>query len=153
MDPLSDPLRTRPIQTGCEFTIELYQTGRFGFIDDADHQFGNGWLWIQTQNNSDGPEPLLTLGTFRMLRDLTSRTVKSWSYWDLCADQWETSREPETAVRLCGMLPEQPRLLLSSVADLVPYSHSSVSYITTRHFVLLYSVLLQSQDSLHHNMK
>jgi len=32
------------------------------------------------------------------------------------------------------------------------YSHSSGFSITTRHFVLSYSSLLQSQDSLHHHM-
>ena len=34
----------------------------------------------------------------------------------------------------------------------MPYSHSSGSNTTRRHFVLSYSSLLQSQDSLHHNM-
>ena len=61
MDPLCDPLTTRPIQTGWEFTMELYPSGQFGFIDDPDRQFGNGSVWTRTPTRSDGPEPLLTL--------------------------------------------------------------------------------------------
>jgi len=91
-------------------------------------------------------------GAFRMLRDLTYRIVKLWSSWDLCADLRETSRAAETAAQLCGKRREQPRPLHSTAGDLVPSSHSSGSYTTTRHFVISYSSLLQSQDSLHHNM-
>ena len=36
-------------------------------------------------------------GAFRMLRDLTYRIVKFWSFWDLCADLPETLRAVETA--------------------------------------------------------
>jgi len=61
MDPLCDPLKTRPIQTGWEFTMEPYPSGQFGFIDDPDGQFGNGSVWTRTWTRSDGPEPLLTL--------------------------------------------------------------------------------------------
>ena len=61
MDPLCDPLTTRQIQTGWEFTMEPYPSGQFGFIDDPDCQFGNDSVWTQTQTRSDGPEPLLTL--------------------------------------------------------------------------------------------
>ena len=61
MDPLCDPLTTRPIQTGWEFTMEPYPSGQFGFIDDPDRQFGNGSVWTRTRTQSDGPEPLLTL--------------------------------------------------------------------------------------------
>ena len=61
MDPLCDPLTTRPIQTGWEFTMEPYPSGQFGFIDDPDRQFGNGSVWTWTRTRSDGPEPLLTL--------------------------------------------------------------------------------------------
>jgi len=63
-------------------------------------------------------------GAFRMLRDLTYMIVKFWSSWDLCAALQETSRAAETAAQ----------------------------HTTTRYFVLSYSSLLQSQDSLHHNM-
>jgi hypothetical protein len=62
MDPLGDPLTTRPIQTGWEFTMEPYPSGQFGFIDNLDRQFANGSVWTQTRTRSDGPEPLLTLG-------------------------------------------------------------------------------------------
>jgi len=61
MDPLGDPLTTRPIQTGWEFTMELYPSRQFGLIDDLDCQFGNGSVWTGTQTRSDGLEPLLTL--------------------------------------------------------------------------------------------
>jgi hypothetical protein len=61
MDPLGDPLTTRPILTGWEFTMEPYPSGQFGFIDDPDRQFGNGSVWTRTRTRSDGPEPLLTL--------------------------------------------------------------------------------------------
>jgi hypothetical protein len=61
MDPLCDPLTTRPIQTGWEFTIAPYPSGEFGFIDDPDRQVGNGSVWARTWTRSDGPEPLLTL--------------------------------------------------------------------------------------------
>ena len=76
-------------------------------------------------------------GAFRMLRDLTYRIVKFWSFWDLCADLWETSRAAETAAQLCGRLQERPRPLLSTAGDLVPFPHSSGSYITPRHFVFV----------------
>ena len=61
MDPLGDPLTTRPIQTGWEFTMEPYPSVQFGFIDDPDRQFGNGSVCTRTRTRSDGPEPLLTL--------------------------------------------------------------------------------------------
>jgi hypothetical protein len=49
MDPLGDPLTTRSIQTGWEFTMESYLSGQFGFIDDPDRQFGNGSGWTRTR--------------------------------------------------------------------------------------------------------
>jgi len=61
MDPLGDPLTTRLIQTGSEFTIELYLSVQFGFIDDLNRQLGNGSVWTRTRTRNDGPEPLLTL--------------------------------------------------------------------------------------------
>src|SRR5882757_9556180 len=61
MDPLCDPLTTRPIQTGWEFAMEPYRSGQFGFIDDPDRQFGNGSVWTRTRTRSDVLEPLLTL--------------------------------------------------------------------------------------------
>ena len=56
-----DPLKTRPILTGWEFTMEPYPSGQFGFIDDPDRQFGNDSVWTRTRTRRDGPEPLLTL--------------------------------------------------------------------------------------------
>jgi len=63
MDPLGDPLTTRPILTGWECTMEPYPSGQFGFVDDPDRQFGNSSVWTRTRTRSDGPEPLLTLVT------------------------------------------------------------------------------------------
>jgi len=46
---------------------------------------------------SGAPESTCSYGgALRMLRDLPSRIVKFWSYWDLCTDMQETSREAET---------------------------------------------------------
>ena len=67
MDPLYNPLRTRPIQMGREMSIEPYPNRQFGFIDNPDRQSGTSsvWTWIRTwtrtQTRSDGPEPLLIL--------------------------------------------------------------------------------------------
>jgi hypothetical protein len=61
MDPLGDPLTTRPIQTGWELTMEQCLTGQFVFIDDPDCHFGNCSVLTRTCTRSDGPEPLLTL--------------------------------------------------------------------------------------------
>ena len=63
MDPLDKQLSTRPIQTGREFSIELYLNGQFGFIDNPDGQFGASSVLTQTRIQSDSPEPLLTLVT------------------------------------------------------------------------------------------
>jgi len=102
---------------------------------------------------SGGPESTCRYGgAFRKLRDLTDRIVKCQRSWDLCADLRETSTAAEAAAPLCGKHREQPRPLHSTAGDLVPSSHSSGSYTTTRHFVLSYLSVLQSQDSLHHNM-
>jgi len=86
MDPLGDPLTTRPIQTGCEITIELYPSGWFWFIDDPDRQFGNGSVSAWTRTQSDGPEPLVTLAMcgFRFLLAADSRLntgAELQSYW------------------------------------------------------------------------
>jgi len=42
-------------------------------------------------------------GAFRMLQNLTYRMVKFWSSWGICAALWETSREAENHVQLCGI--------------------------------------------------
>jgi len=92
------------------------------------------------------------LQLWRCIQEDPSRIVKFRSSWDLCADLRKTSREGETAVQLCGVLRVGPRPLRSSAGAMIQYSHNSGSYISTRHFVLSYSSLLQSQDSLHHTM-
>jgi len=61
MDPLGDPLTTRPIQTGWEFTFESYLSWRFGFIDNPDRHFDNRSVWTRTRTRRDCPDPLLTL--------------------------------------------------------------------------------------------
>ena len=63
MDPLCDPLTTRPIPTGWEICIEPYPNRRFGCVDNPDRQFGNSSVLTRTRTRSDGPEPLLTLHT------------------------------------------------------------------------------------------
>jgi len=63
MDPLGYPLRNRPIQTGWEFNIHQYPSWRFGCIGNQDCQFGNSSGWTQNRTQSDGPKPLLTLGS------------------------------------------------------------------------------------------
>jgi hypothetical protein len=61
MDQLGDPLTTRPIQTGSEFTNEPYPTGRVGSIDGPELQFGNGLVSTRIATRSDGPEPFVIL--------------------------------------------------------------------------------------------
>ena len=61
MDQLEEPLRTRPIQTGREMSIEPYPNLQFGFVDNPDRQFGAGSVLTRTRTRTDGPEPLLTL--------------------------------------------------------------------------------------------
>jgi len=59
-DPLGNPLTTRPIQMGREFTIGSYPSGRFGCLDDPDCQFGNCSIWTLTRTRSESPELVLT---------------------------------------------------------------------------------------------
>ena len=61
MDPLYNPLRSGPIQTGREMSMELYPNRQFGLIDDPDRQSGSGSVPTHTRTRSDGPDPLLTL--------------------------------------------------------------------------------------------
>jgi hypothetical protein len=77
-------------------------------------------------------------GAFRMLQNVTCRIVKFWSSCDLHTYLQETSRAADSALQLCGRLPKQPRPLRFTAGELVPYSHGSGSYITTRHVVLSY---------------
>jgi len=61
MDPLYNPLGTRPIQMGREMSMEPYPNRQFGFIEDPDRQSGSGSVLTCTRTRSDGPDPLLTL--------------------------------------------------------------------------------------------
>jgi len=93
MDPLGDPLTTRPIQTGWEFTMEPYPSWQFGFIDHPDRQFGNGSVWTRTRTRNDGLEPLLTLHrmsiqqpdcliktlVFKFVVDCTENRIEYWA--------------------------------------------------------------------------
>jgi len=64
MNPLYNPLKTRPIQTGREMSMEPYPNRQFGFIDDPDRQSGSGSVPTRTWTRSDGPDQLLTLASF-----------------------------------------------------------------------------------------
>ena len=92
------------------------------------------------------------LQLWRCIQDAPSRIVKFWSAWSRYTDQWEASREGETAARFGEIHRERPRPLSISAGDLMLYSWSSGSFIITTYFVFLYSSLLQSQDLLHHNI-
>jgi len=61
MDPLYNPLGTRPIQTGREMLMEPYVNRQFGLIDDPDRKSGSGSVPSRTRTPSDGPDPLLIL--------------------------------------------------------------------------------------------
>ena len=73
IDPPEDPLKTHPIQTGREMSIQPYPNRQFWFIDDPDRQFGDGSVLTRTRTRSDGPEPLLTLLTseFTLMTNLS----------------------------------------------------------------------------------
>jgi len=68
MEPLGDTPTTRPIQTDRLFNIETYPCWRLGFIDNPDHQFGDGSFWTWTRTQRDGPEPLLKPGASQSCR-------------------------------------------------------------------------------------
>jgi hypothetical protein len=61
MDPLEDPLKTRPIQIGSVMSIEPYPHGQLKFIDNPDRQFAHSSVPTRTRTPSDSPELLLTL--------------------------------------------------------------------------------------------
>jgi len=65
MDPLDNPLTTRPIRTDWELCIEPYPNWQFGFSDDPDRLFGASSDPTWTRTLSGGPEPLLILLTTR----------------------------------------------------------------------------------------
>ena len=62
MDPLYNPLRTRPIKTSREKLMEPDGNRQFGFIDHPDRKSGCGSVPTRTRTRSHGPDPLLTLG-------------------------------------------------------------------------------------------
>ena len=76
MDLLGDQLTTRPIQTGWKFSMEAYPSGRCRFIDDPDRHFGNSSVWTRTQTRSDGPEPVLTLGSPSATTQISVRNTR-----------------------------------------------------------------------------
>ena len=97
MDPLGDLLTTRPIQTGWEICIEPYPNWLFRCVDIPDRQFGKRLVFTRTRTRSDGPEPLLTLGTPRpplqqMERPAEDTVQDSWT------DNWlESGQMPARA--------------------------------------------------------
>jgi len=67
MDPLYNPLRTRPILMGREMSIELYPNQQFGFNDNLDRQSGSGSVPARNRTRLEGPELSLRLViTFRI---------------------------------------------------------------------------------------
>jgi len=76
-------------------------------------------------------------GAIGMLHDMTDWIVKFCSSWDLCADLRESSREVESTAPICGILWEQPNLLLHSCGTLgavfspqwVIHNHKSIHLI------------------------
>jgi len=58
---LYNPLRTRPIKTGREKSMEPYPNRQFGSTDDPDRQSGCGSVPTHTRTGSASPDPLLTL--------------------------------------------------------------------------------------------
>lgn len=96
MDPLSDQLRTHPIQMGWVISIKPYTSGRLGCIDNPDLQSGNGSVLSWFLALSDSPEPLLTvfMCTFLQLCLTNSFQVmlnflfickvrfKNWCFWN-----------------------------------------------------------------------
>jgi hypothetical protein len=69
-------------------------------------------LWDSARAFSGAPETTCSYGDeFRMLRDLTYRIVQLGRLFDLCTDQWETSRAAGTTTQLCRRLQEYCRRL------------------------------------------
>jgi len=64
MDPLGDPLKTSQIKTGWEFTIELYPSWWFGYVDNLDCRFGNCSVSTRTRTQCDSPEQLRILPSY-----------------------------------------------------------------------------------------
>jgi hypothetical protein len=61
MDPLGEPVTTRPIQTSSNIWIQPCPNWHFGCIDNPNRQFGNGSVLTRSRTRSDGPAQLLIL--------------------------------------------------------------------------------------------
>ena len=77
MDPLDNPLSTRPIQMGRDYSIDPYPNGQFGLIAKPDRQFGTGSVPTRTQTWSDGPQPSIT--PLRMPKPTSVNKDRHWS--------------------------------------------------------------------------
>jgi len=107
------------------------------------------WRWIQDATGSDLQNSQI-LYQLEPLRRSVGDFEKSWDY---CSVLRETSRIAETTAQLCGIHRQQLRLLHGSASDLVPYSHSIGSYITTRHCSISYlSVTVTRVATSHYGM-
>ena len=96
IDPLGDPLTTRPMQPGWDICIELYPSWQFGCVDNAVHQFGNGLVQTWTLTWSDGPEAVLVLlkrhGSWRITLVSLPRKIIFHIQFDLNWPTWQTKR-------------------------------------------------------------
>jgi len=64
MDPLYNPLRTRPSQMGRQMSMEAYPNRQFGLIDGLDRQVASGSVPTPTRIHCDNPDLLLTLHAY-----------------------------------------------------------------------------------------
>jgi hypothetical protein len=111
MDPLEDPLRTHPFQTGREMSIETYPNRPFGFNDDPDRQFGDGSVLTWTRTRGDGPEPLLTLALLHQqnVNRLGRNTQSSQTLRATSAMLLSTSRCSQPPLELSNVLSDSAR--------------------------------------------
>jgi len=127
MNLLGDPLTTRPIQMRWDFTMELYRSKQFGFVDDPDRQFVNGSVWTQTRTLSDGPELSLTL--FEVLADLSPAYPDlSLAYPDLLPALPGAHRCTQSSLQHSGMFPTLSQSLPVPVMRDLSYSEAQPEY-------------------------
>jgi len=85
MAPQYNPLRSRPIQTGREMSMEPYPNRKFWFIDNPDHHSACGSVLTCNRTRSAGPDPLLSLPAPHMstflapIKYLSSDCITTWS--------------------------------------------------------------------------